>query len=265
MRPVPARARRGPAGVAAALALLLGACGTGTDEASAPDPAGAATGPTISVDFSGDDTQSATVVPTADHRLIATAVGPSVVAYTEPGGDVPAAELANPIESGAPLTFLVLDEGTGPWIQVLLPVRPNGTVGWVAADDVTLAVTSYRVEIDVSGHQLQVFSQGEAIITSPVAIGTGETPTPIGSFYLIELLKPPDPDGDYGPYAFGLSGFSESLDRFNGGAAVIGIHGTNQPESLGSDVSHGCIRVGNDVITELAQILPLGTPVDIRP
>ncbi|MFV0257522.1 MAG: L,D-transpeptidase [Acidimicrobiales bacterium] len=266
MRPLPRRVQPGLVGVAA-LALLLGACGSDASAGPAPlaaDPAGAETGPTVSVEFSDDGSASGTIVPTADHSLIATAVGSSVVAFTEPGGDVPAAELANPIASGAPLTLLVLDDGTGPWIKVLLPVRPNGTVGWVAATDVTLAATSYRIEVDVSDHQLQVFRQGEPIVTAPVAIGTGETPTPLGSFYLIELLQPPDPEGDYGPYAFGLSGFSESLDRFNGGAAVIGIHGTNQPESLGTDVSHGCIRVGNDVITELAGVLPLGTPVVIR-
>ena len=92
-----------------------------------------------------------------------------------------------------------------------------------------------------------------------VAIGTGATPTPIGDFYIIELLRPPTADGPYGPFAFGLSGFSETLTDYAGGQGVIGIHGTNDPASLGSDVSHGCVRVDNDVITEMAGELPLGT------
>jgi lipoprotein-anchoring transpeptidase ErfK/SrfK len=50
---------------------------------------------------------------------------------------------------------------------------------------------------------------------------------------------------------------------FEGGDGQIGIHGTNQPEVLGQDVSHGCIRVANAVITRLARQLPLGTPVTI--
>ena len=74
---------------------------------------------------------------------------------------------------------------------------------------------------------------------------------------------PPDGNGPYGTHAYGLSGFSETLDSFNGGDGVIGIHGTNDPGSLGTDVSHGCIRVANDVIDEMATFLPLGTPVEI--
>jgi hypothetical protein len=43
----------------------------------------------------------------------------------------------------------------------------------------------------------------------------------------------------------------------------VGIHGTNEPQGLGTDVSHGCIRIGNDAIVRLAKTLPLGTPVDV--
>ena len=51
------------------------------------------------------------------------------------------------------------------------------------------------------------------------------------------------------------------MSSFNGGAGVIGIHGTNEPAALGTRVSHGCIRVANASITEMATFLPLGTPV----
>ncbi|MBW3648616.1 MAG: L,D-transpeptidase, partial [Actinobacteria bacterium] len=68
---------------------------------------------------------------------------------------------------------------------------------------------------------------------------------------------------EYGPYAYGLSGFSTTLDTFAGGEAVIGLHGTNDPASIGKDVSFGCIRLNNADIRELADLLPLGTPVRI--
>src|SRR5262249_53882711 len=102
-------------------------------------------------------------------------------------------------------------------------------------------------------------------IDTAIGVGTSDTPTPGGTYYLAELLQPPDPNGAYGPYAFGLNGFSDALTSFNGGEGVIGIHGTNDPSSIGRDVSHGCIRVSNDVIVEMAGMLPLGTPVDIQP
>ena len=69
------------------------------------------------------------------------------------------------------------------------------------------------------------------------------------------------PNGLYGPYAFGLSAHSKALQEFNGGNGQIGIHGTDNPAGLGQSISHGCIRVANDGIRRMARILPLGTPV----
>jgi len=144
-------------------------------------------------------------------------------------------------------------------------VRPNGTTAWIAAGTVTLSRNRFRIEVDVSDHRLVVWDSDQVVVDTPVGIGTGSTPTPIGSFYLIELLAPADPGGIYGPYAFGLSGYSETLASFNGGEGVIGIHGTDDPTSIGRDSSHGCIRVPNETIAHMASILPLGTPVVIAP
>jgi lipoprotein-anchoring transpeptidase ErfK/SrfK len=97
----------------------------------------------------------------------------------------------------------------------------------------------------------------------PVAVGTGGTPTPTGSFYITMLVTPTN-QAAYGPYAFGLSAYSEVLFSFAGGDGQVGIHGTADTGSIGQDVSHGCIRVHNDAITRMANLLPLGTPVEIR-
>ena len=56
------------------------------------------------------------------------------------------------------------------------------------------------------------------------------------------------------PYAFGLSAYSTVLTSFGGGDGEVGLHGTNDPSILGSDVSHGCIRVSNSVITRLSSV-----------
>ena len=205
-------------------------------------------------------------VASATHTsTVATAATSEIVAYVEPGGEDPVSRLANPIPSGSPLVFEVISAHVNGWHEVKLPIRPNGSTGWIKAEDVTLASNPWRLEISVADHQLRVFREGRLTIDSPVAIGTGATPTPIGSFYLTELLQPTDPSGPYGTFAFGLSGFSETLMEFNGGEGVIGIHGTNDPGSLGTDVSHGCIRIENSVIDEMATFLPLGTPVLITP
>lgn len=199
--------------------------------------------------------------------IVATAVGPKVTVYDQPSANgTPKVTLDNPNENGAPLVFLVVSEQSG-WFNVNLPIRPNGSTGWVKASDVTTALNPYKVVVQLSAHKLKLIQDGSKVVYEfPIGVGTQDTPTPGGVFYIKELLQPPDPNGAYGPYAYGLSGFSEKeeLANFNGGSGVIGIHGTNQPEAVGTDVSHGCIRLRNDDILKLVQVLPLGTPVDIQ-
>ncbi|MDQ2648615.1 MAG: L,D-transpeptidase [Actinomycetota bacterium] len=173
-------------------------------------------------------------------------------------------QLHHPLPSGSPLVLLVRRQ-RGEWLEVSLPIRPNGSSGWIRAGDVDLSVHDYRITVELRRHELTVFRGTEEIVRAPIGVGTSLTPTPGGEYYTTELLQPPDPGGPYGPYAYGLSGFSETLDSFKGTDAVVGLHGTNQPDLLGTDVSHGCIRVHNDVIEELASMLPLGVPVEIRP
>ena len=209
---------------------------------------------------------STTLVP-AGWSLVATASIPSVVVYTSPDTTAPkTATLSNPNPSGAPLVFLV-DKPQGTWYHVYLPIRPNGSSGWVQAADVTTAPNPYRIVVSASQHQLTLYKDGNTVVNQfTVGIGQDQYPTPGGVFYIKELLKPPNPNGDYGPYAYGLSGFSDvaSLANFNGGDGTIGIHGTNDPSSIGKSFSHGCVRMNNKDVTTLAAILPLGTPVEIQ-
>lgn len=211
--------------------------------------------------------------PVAGHdgssdTLVAHVVGEAIVAYAGPASSRVVSWFPNPNRHGTPLVFQSVVEpdsdlvDTG-WLPVLLPMRPNGSVGWIRIDEVELTRNPYRIEVDVDDFTLTVYREEDVFFRTVVGIGEGETPTPHGSFYLTDLLRPSDPDGIYGPYAYGLSGFSESLTSFNGGAGVIGIHGTNEPSALGARVSHGCIRVANTAITEMATFLPLGTPVEI--
>lgn len=187
--------------------------------------------------------------------------GASIGVYDKPGGRV-VRTFANPQPSGAPLVFLLVTDQKD-WLRVQLPARPNGSTGWVRRADVSVRGVAYRVDVLRGAHELRLYEHDRLVRTFPVGIGTSRTPTPGGTFYLKELLRPPDPHGDYGPYAYGLSGFSNVLTSFNGGDGVIGIHGTRDPSSVGRDVSHGCIRLRNADVTYLAERLPLGTPVRI--
>ncbi|HXF56271.1 MAG TPA: L,D-transpeptidase [Actinomycetota bacterium] len=167
---------------------------------------------------------------------------------------------------GAPQVFLleddVYDQGGRRWFRALLPVRPNGTTGYIQADRLELARTPWRLELTRRRFELRLYRNCELVRRFRVGIGTGDTPTPTGRFYLASLLKVPDPDTIYGPYAYGLSGFSETLEDWPFGG-IVGLHGTNDPSSIGRRSSHGCIRMRNRDILQLVKILPLGTPMEI--
>lgn len=161
-----------------------------------------------------------------------------------------------------PLVFLVKRRRAG-WVQAYLPTRPNLSTGWLKASDVTLAVTSFRVKIQLDSHRMTLLKAGKPMLRAKIAKGRAISPTPTGRYYVTDLLRPPDPDGFYGPYALGLSAHSPVYTSFAGGDGQVGVHGTNRPSALGRDVSSGCIRVSNRVITRLAKLLPVGTPIDI--
>jgi lipoprotein-anchoring transpeptidase ErfK/SrfK len=245
------------AGLLVAL-LTLPACG-GSDGDTASDAADGTTTTSASGNAADQPTEPGGPAPS----LVAQATPARVQVYATAAEDQPTTTLDNPNENGAPLVFLV-EEDHGEWLKVLLPIRPNGSTGFVKASDVTVSENPYRIDIELASHRLTVSKGNEVIVDEPIGVGTASTPTPGGKYYLKELLQPPDPNGTYGPYAYGLSGFSNVLEEFNGGDGVIGIHGTNEPEAIGTDVSHGCIRVSNAAITEMAGILPLGTPVHIE-
>jgi lipoprotein-anchoring transpeptidase ErfK/SrfK len=150
------------------------------------------------------------------------------------------------------------------WVHVYLPTRPNGSLGWVRARAVKMYTNRYRIVIRLRAHKLQLWRARHLVATYPVATGTRYTPTPRGLFYIVELLRPDNPGGSYGPFSFGLSAHSNVLRTFAGGDGRVGLHGTNEPGLIGSSVSHGCIRLRNAAVRRLARILPLGTPVLVR-
>lgn len=210
-------------------------------------------------------TITSTTEPTFDRVAEARADAIDVfadAASSEPARRIAAADVTS--AASIPIVFLVKGESSDRF-EVYLPVRPNGSTGWVRKDDVTVSKVDFRVEIVLSEHRIRVFEGEELVVDEPIGVGRRDGPTPGGTYYLKELLQPPEPGGPYGTYAYGLSGFSPVLEAFLGGQAVIGIHGTNEPELLGQDVSSGCIRLHNDVIDHLVEEigLPLGTPVDI--
>ena len=159
-----------------------------------------------------------------------------------------------------PVLLLGADRG---WAEVLLPGRPTGATGWVRADGVELRTVDLEVRVDLAERRLVLLEEGEVVLETAVAVGAPDAPTPTGRFSLTDKIASADPDGAYGPFALGLSARSEVFSEFGGGDGQIAIHGTDDPGSIGQAVSHGCVRVPDDVVRVLNERLPLGTPVVI--
>ncbi len=256
---------RRPARRAVAVALL-GVCVLASGCTSSQKRAGPAAAPVTTraaIDWSKLRQKNRTTAAPV-RATVAQATVPRVGVYTTPSAAAPVRTLPNPQPSGAPLVFLVREQRRG-WVRVLLPVRPNGSSGWIHAAQVRLFHHDFRIVVALDAHTITVYRGTQIIDREPVGIGRKDTPTPGGLYYTKELLRPPNPNGPYGVYAYGLSGFSNVLTSFAGGDGVVGIHGTNDPSGLGKDVSHGCIRMSNAGISKLARILPLGVPVQIVP
>jgi hypothetical protein len=188
------------------------------------------------------------------------------VAYDEPGGsEIGTFGLRN--ENGHLMVFGVRRVVLGKdckidWYRVRLPMRPNGSEGYVHADDVRLVRVPTRIFVDLSERKLSLYKQGEAVLTATVAIGAPGTPTPTGRYYVNQRLIASDPTGPWGPAAVGISAFSDVLQEWIQGGPIA-IHGTNDPSSIGQAVSHGCIRLPNDVLRQVFDTADAGTPVII--
>jgi lipoprotein-anchoring transpeptidase ErfK/SrfK len=146
--------------------------------------------------------------------------------------------------------------------EVQLPIRPNGSTGWVRSQDVRLSPVRTRLAVDLSQRRITLFRDGRPILVVSAVVGAPSTPTPTGRFYVNQRLRTGNPFGDYGPGAVGISAFSPVLLHWAQGGPIA-IHGTNAPGLIGSAVSHGCLRVRNADIEKLLRLAVEGTPVQI--
>lgn len=109
--------------------------------------------------------------------------------------------------------------------------------------------TTYKIVINTTDNILTLYKDDEFYKSYSVAVGKDSSPTPKGKFKI--KTKSKNPGGPYGARWMGLS------------IPHYGIHGTNNPSSIGKDVSRGCIRLLNENVIELYDIVPIGTEVEI--
>jgi lipoprotein-anchoring transpeptidase ErfK/SrfK len=119
------------------------------------------------------------------------------------------------------------------------------------------------VLVSIPDRQLAVLEDGAVLRTFPVSVGAANSPSPVGEFEIVSHVAHPSyahngtvipagPNNPLGPRWMGLS------------VKGYGIHGTNQPRSIGKAASHGCIHLSNHDIVELFPLLAVGDTVQIR-
>lgn len=166
---------------------------------------------------------------------------------------------------GEPHTAWIQDRSAnGRYGKVAVPYSAKPATGWIRIAGLELSKSPYRVRADLSRHLVTVLRLDKVIMSFPTATGAPASPTPPGHYFVTDLVAV-TPGGSFGSYAFGLSGVQPNLPAGWSGGDQIAIHGTNDPSSIGTSASAGCLRVGERALDGLKPVLRLGTPVTIKP
>jgi lipoprotein-anchoring transpeptidase ErfK/SrfK len=241
-------------GAALWIALLL---------VAAAAPAGAVAAPATAVSVPGEED-----LHWPGHASHFAFVDTKVTARVAPGFDrAHVARIGTRTQDRTSQVLLILARVTAAdgtqWLKVRLPVRPNGTVGWIPRSAVgEIRRNESWLRINTRTRTLKLIRKGKVILRARIGVGQPQWPTPRGEFFVRSRLSGRSLGAIYGPLAFGTSATSDVLTDWPGGG-FIGIHGTNQPWLIGGRVSHGCIRLRNADIVRLGRRLQIGTPITI--
>jgi lipoprotein-anchoring transpeptidase ErfK/SrfK len=143
------------------------------------------------------------------------------------------------------------------WYRIDVPMRPNGTTGWIPVASVSLSPTVSLIVVHRASRTIDVYWHGRRALHAAVAVGAPGRETPLGHYYVQARFVPDD--SFLGVFAVETSAYSKLTEWPGGG--VVGIHGTSMPQLLGQAVSHGCVRVSNQTAAALRRLAPLGTPI----
>lgn len=106
--------------------------------------------------------------------------------------------------------------------------------------------------IDIHQKSLTLYEGTQVMKRYVIATGTGETPSPIGTFRITSRFS-----GELGGFGTRFLGLNVPWGQF-------GIHGTNKPSSIGSNASHGCFRMHVKESEELYGLVSNGARVVVE-
>jgi lipoprotein-anchoring transpeptidase ErfK/SrfK len=156
-------------------------------------------------------------------------------------------------------TQRIAGRGKEPVVLALVMILGTVTVAQKAPDK----PTPREVVVSVADRKLAVLEHGKVLGMFRVSVGAASSPSPTGEFQIVNRLTNPT---YYHPGTVILPGSENPLGpRWIGLTQKgFGIHGTNQPRSIGHAASHGCIRLDNHDIVKYFQMVRVGDTVSIR-
>jgi lipoprotein-anchoring transpeptidase ErfK/SrfK len=204
---------------------------------------------------------------TFTHTLVASVSRPTL--HTTPGGPAftptftgTALPAVNPTVFGNALVYRVIAGQPGDaWAKVYVPARPNGTTAWVQTSQFNWGSSNRMLQINVSNNTVTVFEGSNVLLTTAAVTGKSSSRTPLANGWVEEIMA--GPSSAYGPRLISLGIFSDALNSFGGSIPKIALHGTNNPSLMGQYASNGCIRVRNEIISQIAGMMPIGSKVVI--
>lgn len=124
-----------------------------------------------------------------------------------------------------------------------------------------LPTKQYRIEIDIPSRSLYFIEDSKVLNKYPVAVGKASSQTPIGEFKIINKVVSPY----YSKQKIAGGSPQNPLgSRWMGFKPSYGIHGNNNPKSIGTFVSAGCVRMYDKDIKELYEKVKVGMPVTVK-
>jgi lipoprotein-anchoring transpeptidase ErfK/SrfK len=179
-----------------------------------------------------------------------------------PGGRV-VAKIRRVTEFGSRRVLAVTGRQAG-WLRVIASERKNAERGWIRAGTARLGATDISIHVDRSARRLVLKRGSHVLRRMPIAVGRAGNETPLGRFAVTDRLRTGRTDSPYGCCAVALSGHQTKLEPGWPGGDRLAIHGTPNPETVGTAASLGCMRAYDRDIRALMRRVPLGAPVFIR-
>ena len=192
--------------------------------------------------------------------------GAGIVAKRDPWAGAPVVGTVAATSKYYHVPIVIRIERTNPagtWGRVELPYVWPRVDGWIPLAGLQRERTFVHVDVDLSEHRVRVYKHDDLLYSVAGATGAPASPTPPGAYVVTDRVSFAA-GGSLGSFAFGISGIQPHLPAGWGGGNQLAIHGTNDPSSIGTSASAGCVRVSEWALDRFKPLLRLGVPVIIH-